>query len=110
MAKSSRGVSAAHRLLLWSGVMRRFFLYAFNKKRVKESTEKREGECSRCGACCRLVVNECPYLTFEADGKSSCARYDAARMPNCVIFPIDCRDIEDRNIVSKIPCGYSFKN
>lgn len=28
-------------------------------------------------------------------------------MPNCVIFPIDHRDIADRNLVAPdIPCGY----
>jgi len=103
------GVSVAHRLMLWSGVMRRFLLYVFNKKYVSESVSKCEGECLRCGACCRLFVKECPYLTFGEDGKSSCTKYNTVRMPNCVIFPIDSRDIRERDIVSKTPCGYSFR-
>jgi len=101
-------VSVMHRLLLWSGVMRRFLLFTFNKKYIEESSSKSRGECLRCGACCRLVLRQCPYLTFEEDGKSSCVKYNKTRMPNCVIFPIDHRDIKDRNLVSKIPCGYSF--
>ncbi|MCL2600826.1 MAG: hypothetical protein FWD88_06570 [Treponema sp.] len=104
------GVSVAHRLLLWSGVMRRFLLFVFNKKYIqKNALECKEGECLRCGACCRLVMKQCPYLTFESDGKSSCTKYGATRMPNCVIFPIDQRDIVERDIVSGTPCGYSFK-
>jgi len=110
MAKSALGVSAAQRLLLWSGVMRRFLLYVFNKKYVEASASKCKGECLRCGACCRLAVSECPYLTFDDDGKSSCVKYNETRMPNCVIFPIDHRDIKERNIVSKIPCGYRFES
>jgi len=102
-------VSVGNRLLLWSGVMRRFLLYVFNKKYIKESVAKCQGECLRCGACCRLVFSQCPYLTFESDGKSSCVKYNATRMPNCVIFPIDRRDIKERDIVSPTPCGYSFE-
>lgn len=89
--------------------MRRFFLYVFNKKYVTESSLKRRGECLRCGACCRLIASACPYLTFEADGKSSCVKYATTRMPNCVIFPIDRRDIKERDIVSGTPCGYAFE-
>ena len=106
--KNIAEISVASRLLLWSGVMRRFLLFVFNKKYIRESSSKSRGECLRCGACCRLVVSECPYLTFDADGKSSCTKYNETRMPNCVIFPIDHRDIKERDIVSKIPCGYSF--
>jgi len=108
-SKSVMEVSVGSRLLLWSGVMRRFLLYVFNKKYIKESISKCQGECLRCGACCRLAVRQCPYLRFEADGKSSCTKYNATRMPNCIVFPIDRRDIQERNIVSQTPCGYSFE-
>ncbi|MCL2192256.1 MAG: hypothetical protein FWB78_02530 [Treponema sp.] len=107
-AKNMSQISVGSRLLLWSGVIRRFLLYIFNKKYIKKSVAKCQGECLRCGACCRLVVSQCPYLTFDADGKSSCIKYNTTRMPNCVMFPIDHRDIKERDIVSAIPCGYSF--
>ena len=106
--KSVSEISVGHRLLLWSGVMRRFLLYVFNKKYVKESVSKCQGECLRCGACCKLALKQCPYLAFDANGKSSCTKYDISRMPNCVVFPIDNRDIKERDIVSSTPCGYSF--
>jgi hypothetical protein len=35
-------------------------------------------------------------------------RYKSFRLPNCRIFPIDCRDISDRNHFSDSPCGYRF--
>ena len=105
---STSGVSIGNRLLLWTGVMRRFLLYVFNRKYIEKSVSKRQGECLRCGACCRLVLSRCPHLTFEEDGKSSCTKYNTTRMPNCVIFPIDHRDIRERNIVSPTPCGFSF--
>ena len=107
-AGNESGISAGGRLLLWSGVVRRFLLYLFNRKYVGESSAKRRGECLRCGACCRLVVNPCPYLVFDGDGKSSCVKYDSTRMPNCVIFQIDRRDIRERDLVCQIPCGYGF--
>ncbi|MCL2558163.1 MAG: hypothetical protein FWE09_06760 [Treponema sp.] len=100
----------AKRLVLWAGVLRRFFLHVFDKKYVKRSIATRRGSCQRCGACCRLVVKSCPSLSFDAQGKSACALYSRARMPNCRNFPIDRRDIRDRDLVSEIPCGFSFDN
>ena len=38
----------------------------------------------------------------------SCKIHKSFRMPNCIIFPVDLRDIEDRNLVSSEPCGYKF--
>jgi len=107
-AKNVSDVSVGHRLLLWSGVMRRFLLYVFNKKYVKANALKCQGECLRCGACCKLALKQCPYLAFDECGKSSCTKYDNSRMPNCVVFPIDDRDIKERDIVSSTPCGFSF--
>jgi len=81
----------------------------FNKKYIKENASKCQGECLRCGACCKLAFRKCPYLTFEANGKSACTKYNIFRTPNCVVFPIDHRDIRERDIISKTPCGYSFQ-
>ncbi|MDR0687809.1 MAG: hypothetical protein LBF55_03865, partial [Prevotellaceae bacterium] len=83
-------------------------LFLFNKKYIRQNTAKRRGECLRCGACCRLFFDSCTSLRFDADGKSSCLKYKSFRMPNCKIFPVDCRDIGDRNYFSDSPCGYWF--
>jgi hypothetical protein len=94
---------------LWRGVLRRFFLYVFNPKYVKRSIAARKGECKRCGACCHLVANKCGWLKLHG-GTSSCRVYNFRVTPNCWIFPIDARDIADRNLVApvNVPCGYSF--
>jgi hypothetical protein len=42
----------------------------------------RRGECIRCGACCKLP-NYCPWLRFDAEGKSMCIIYP--------IRPLNCR-------------------
>ncbi|MDR1931428.1 MAG: hypothetical protein LBQ57_01270 [Spirochaetales bacterium] len=53
-------------------------------------------------------MKQCVYLRFDEQGKSLCGIYQGRRMSNCVIFPIDERDINDRNRVSEMPCGYYF--
>ena len=97
------------RLILLRGVARRFFLNVFNKRYVHESLARRQGECRRCGVCCHLVANTCGALRFDKDGQSSCRLYTLYRLPNCCSFPIDARDLADRDLVAPdIPCGYSW--
>ena len=98
------------RVILWRGVLRRFFLYVFNPRYVKRSTATRTGECKRCGVCCHLVANKCGFLQLHDDATSSCRVYGLRCTPNCWIFPIDARDIADRDLVAPpgVTCGYSF--
>jgi hypothetical protein len=102
-------ISISNRFLLWKGVMRRLFIYFFNKKYMHKNCLKRKGACLRCGACCKLMFKRCPYLKMEIDEKCFCIKHESFRMPNCKIFPIDFADIKDRNIISKKPCGYYFE-
>jgi hypothetical protein len=100
------------RMILWRGVLRRFFLYLFRPGYVRASIAKRKGECLRCGACCNLTAKHgCPSLAFEASGLSLCKIHNAFRMPNCVIFPVDARDIADRDLVAPdgVKCGFRFE-
>jgi len=96
---------------LWRGVLRRFFLCIFNRGYVKRSTATRKGACRRCGICCHLVANKCGWLKLHPDATSSCGVYGFRCTPNCGAFPIDARDIADRNLVAPtdVPCGYSFE-
>jgi len=96
------------RIFLWKGVIRRFFLSSFRKKYIDKNSLKRQGECLRCGACCKLVVNKCPYLKTETHEKCSCVKHESNRLPNCKVFPIDVSDIKDRDLILKKPCGYFF--
>jgi hypothetical protein len=97
------------RLILLRGVARRFLLNLFRRRYVRESVARRQGTCRRCGACCHLVANTCARLRSRADGSTECWRYTSFRMPNCRTFPIDPRDLADRDLVAPdIPCGYSW--
>lgn len=95
------------RFLLLRGVLRRHFLNVFRPGYVRASLARRGGECRRCGVCCHLVANKCGALHIHSDGHSTCRFYNVYRLPNCRTFPIDPRDLADRNLVApNIPCGY----
>jgi hypothetical protein len=97
------------RLILLLGVTRRLFLNLFRRRYVRESLARRTGECKRCGVCCHLVANKCGALQLHPDGHSTCRLYSVYRLPNCCTFPIDPRDIADRDRVAPgTPCGYSW--
>lgn len=94
-----------HGRLLW-GKLRRYYLITFRRDRVNASLARRTGECNRVGACCKLL-HVCPFLD-ESSGEPRCRNYHR-RPGNCRIFPIDERDIEERNLVSPCSsCGFSF--
>ena len=96
------------RIVLACGVMRRMMLHWFRPGYIRASRAVRQGSCARCGACCRLTVT-CPHVTME-DGLTACNCHSDARLPNCINFPIDPRDLADRKrIAPHEPCGYSWK-
>jgi hypothetical protein len=93
-------------VLCW-GKMRRAFLVALRKDRVREMLERRRGECARCGACCKLLFR-CPSYD-DSDGSPRCLTYHD-RPGACGLFPISEKDLRDRNIV--LPdrkCGFHFE-
>ena len=98
------------RAILWRGVWRRFFLYVFSPRYVRRCAATRQGACRRCGACCHLVANKCGWLKLSKDAPPSCRIYKFRWTPNCWTFPIDARDLADRDLVAPpgTPCGYSF--
>jgi hypothetical protein len=98
------------RLTLLRGVLRRFLLNTFRPGYVRRSVERRTGDCTRCGACCHLVANKCASLHLHADGQSTCRLYTVYRLRNCCTFPIDPRDLADRDLVAPdTPCGYTWQ-
>jgi len=49
----------------------------------------------------------CIYF-FEENGLPACRLYKL-RLPNCSKFPLDCRDLADRDLIAPDkPCGYSW--
>ena len=90
------------------GKFRRFALTTVNEDYVEKMRQKRLGECLRCGLCCKLVF-ECPFLKNLPDGSSRC-RIHGRKPDNCHHFPIDERDLRDRDSLgAAAPCGYSFR-
>lgn len=100
------------RMILLRGVLRRTYLSVFRPSYVRKSIAARKGQCARCGACCNLIdKNGCFLLGFEESGLSLCKIHGPVRMPNCIIFPVDARDIADRDLVALdgVKCGYTFE-
>jgi Fe-S-cluster containining protein len=62
----------------------------------------RSGECSRCGACCKILFN-CPFLVEERDGLFRCGVYDH-RPPSCRLFPMVPADLREVD-----RCGFRFE-
>jgi hypothetical protein len=92
-------------ILIW-GKLRRFYFLTFRRGYVEESLKRRVGECRRTGSCCKLAF-ACPWFSWLE--RLPVCRYYARRPRNCTIFPIDERDIRDRDIVSPYePCGFAF--
>lgn len=96
-------------IVLFWGKIRRFYLGYFRKGYVSQQLTKRIKQCKNCGACCRLPY-KCPALFTAGDGRELCKVYEY-RPRNCRIFPLDERDIFDRNIINpNTPCGFEFKD
>lgn len=90
------------------GKLRRFALARLNEGYVARMRQRRQGECHRCGLCCKLLF-ECPFLKTFPDGKSRC-RIHGRKPDNCTFFPIDERDLFERDMLgAEIPCGYRFR-
>ncbi len=91
--------------MVW-GKIRRTFLIKFRRKRVLEKLSYRRGACSRCGACCKLLL-KCPAYD-DSDGSPKCLVYND-RPGVCGIFPLDPKDLAERNIVMpEKACGFTF--
>lgn len=102
----TRRLTFDDRLALGWGKLRRAYLITFQTERVRRALARRVGHCHRTGACCKLMF-ECPALD-TAGGTAACTIYPG-RGPNCSLFPIDERDLRDRDRVTpETPCGFRF--
>jgi len=88
--------------------MRRLYHAAFGNGYVTRQLELRQGECQRCGACCKLLFR-CPFLN-DTVSPPTCRIYGRTS-PTCRLFPLDRRDLADRDLVMPHrPCGFHFGN
>jgi hypothetical protein len=104
--RSVGDLTLRERLTLGWGKVRRFYLAHFRPGYVRESLARRRGHCDRTGACCRLMFT-CPLLDARPEPVRCTIHSIKPRV--CRLFPIDERDLRDRDIVSPaLPCGFSF--
>ncbi len=96
------------RFKLLSSRLRRLFDNWFRRRRVRENLARRRGECRRCGACCRMGVR-CRFLSFDDKGLAVCGVYEKRQSLNCHNFPMSERDIAERDLVCRVPCGFTFE-
>jgi len=64
-------------------------------------SEKRQGQCVNCGACCKLP-NLCAFLKKGPDGKAFCSIY-RIRPYNCRKYPRT-----ESEFITQDTCGYWF--
>jgi len=87
------------------GKLRRLYLVHFRPRYVERNIARRQGHCNRTGACCNLLFR-CPLFTPVP--LPTC-RINRHKPKVCQAFPIDERDLHDRDIISPdVPCGFSF--
>ena len=70
----------------------------------------RQGECNRCGLCCKIVFS-CSFFV-EGEQGTACSIYtDPKHSPSaCVVFPIDPRDIQEvQKQIAPAPCPFHFE-
>ncbi|MBI5359298.1 MAG: hypothetical protein HZA48_01810 [Planctomycetes bacterium] len=103
---TKKGTKIKEKLVNGLGKMRRIYKVYAIPWHVRKKLKGRIGECKRCGACCRLMF-DCPALFFE-NGLACCKIYDK-RSKVCRKFPIEPRDLKDRDLINPYtPCGYDF--
>ncbi len=90
------------RALQLQGKVRRFFRASVFTMENERLLAMRRGECTRCGACCKILLR-CPFLD-EVDGQYSCSIY-GKHFAQCQIFPLVPKDLKEL----EEPCGYHFE-
>jgi hypothetical protein len=104
MSPPRLGVSK--QLRLWWGKARRLYLGVFRQSYIRTQLTRRQGDCRRCGACCQMGIH-CWFLKNHQP-VTEC-KHHTKRPRNCRIFPIDERDLRDRDLVAPdVPCGFHF--
>ena len=89
-----------------TGKIRRFFRASIYTAGNEELLSLRRGECTRCGACCKILIR-CPFLVERPENAQgeiySCSIY-GKHFNQCRLFPIVPRDL----LEIEEECGYTF--
>jgi hypothetical protein len=93
----------------WASIQR-YLLSVFMPEKERNRLKQRlEGECNRCGHCCRILF-DCPFLYQEPGGLSHCTIYMTRHAPKvCVVFPLDPADLaEIKRAIAPNECSFSY--
>ena len=105
--KPERTPTFGEQIVLYWGKVRRWYYHTLRPGYIARNHRRRRGECSRCGICCFMGCL-CHHYREDAEDNAMCDRH-TIRPRNCRIYPIDERDLADRDILAPdTPCGYSF--
>jgi uncharacterized protein len=83
------------------GKVRRFVQSTVIREDTDGLLARRQGECNRCGACCKILFR-CPFLGTDAQGQYTCRIYEQ-RFAQCRMFPLRSRDLLEVE-----ECSYTF--
>src|SRR5215813_12491762 len=83
------------------GKVRRFIQAKFMNQDTEALLAKRQGECNRCGACCKILFR-CPFLGTDSEGQYTCKIYET-RFEQCRLFPLHAADLRE-----VAECSYTF--
>jgi|GEM_PF-948681 len=69
----------------------------------------RQGECNRCGACCKILFH-CPFYV-ETEKGGHCSIYNTPyAMKACLNFPVNPGDLaEIQRAIAPTVCAFSFE-
>ena len=90
-------------LALKHQLWRRCF-YLSHKDEVLQSFKDREGECKRCGGCCKTSF-KCPNLDYDESGLS-CCKINHKKPHLCKLYPYNQKDFFKH---LQDGCGYRYK-
>ena len=85
------------------GKVRRFIQAKLMNQDVEALLAKRQGDCNRCGACCKILF-QCPFLATDDEGQYTCRIYDR-RFAQCRLFPLHAADLRELGE----QCSYTFE-
>jgi Fe-S-cluster containining protein len=85
------------------GKARRFVQASIVREDTTPLLARREGDCNRCGACCKILF-KCPFLAEETEGQYTCRIYDK-RFAQCRLFPLHAQDLREL----QGQCSYTFQ-
>lgn len=85
------------------GKLRRYVQATLIEQNEQALLARRQGDCNRCGACCKIVFR-CPFLGTDEQGQYTCRIYEK-RFAQCRLFPLHAKDLLE------VPeCSFTFAN